>query len=169
MFGNVLNFTPSPLAPFLGKWVRDDTSVGRKVAKRMLGEEAFRTFQTCKSIDELREYVDSDPTLADRYQRHLQLTGRSYLFVSVKAIVSESALPGNVTGANHAKTYPVLSLTKEGHNVVVQTVDGERSLGLVLRMKHSWLLVSERYFGKAAELFPRSRVHRYYRAPALET
>ena len=39
--GNVISFTPSPLTPFLGKWVRDPISVSRnKVASRTLARMA---------------------------------------------------------------------------------------------------------------------------------
>ncbi|HLY00971.1 MAG TPA: hypothetical protein VKR56_00590 [Candidatus Cybelea sp.] len=62
-------------------------------------------------------------------------------------------------------TYPVLGVRKEARTTIVETTYRGSRMGLALRMTKEWLLVSERYYGRNAQLFPRSPVFRYYRVP----
>jgi hypothetical protein len=160
---SVLTFGPPELAPFLGKWIRDEISVSRKVANLTFGKEALKKLVACSSYAELQRCLAEDPELAEKYKRRLDVSkGESSLIIGPREITSDRISPN---GANRTTRYPVLGLRKEGRTTVVTSTYRGGPMGLELRMRKEWLLVSERYFGRAASLFPRSPVFRYYRAP----
>jgi hypothetical protein len=159
----VLTFGPPELAPFLGKWIRDEISVSRKVANLTLGKEAFKRLYACGSYEELQQVLAEDPGLAEKYKARLGLSGgESSLIIGPREITSDRSAPN---GERRTVRYPVLGLRKEGRSTIVASTYRGSAMGLELRMRKEWLLVSERYVGRAAELFPRSPVFRYYRAP----
>jgi hypothetical protein len=172
LVAQVIEFTQSPLTPFLGNWVRDPASVSRnKVAKRVLGEEGFKKLWACGSIEELRECLDADPALSEKYQAVDRmshgLTG-TRMEISPQAIVWKNS--GEVGDSTETRLFTVLRVTAEGRKVIVQTVDTSRGnrgkpAAYVFRMNKRWLIASERYQGANARLFPPSPTFRYYRHP----
>ncbi|MGC9992627.1 MAG: hypothetical protein ABSD52_09595 [Candidatus Cybelea sp.] len=159
----VLTFGPPELAPFLGKWIRDEISVSRKVANLTFGKEGFKKLYACSSYGELQRCLTEDPELAEKYKRRLELSGReSALLIGPREITSDGSAPNS---ERRTVRYPVLGLRKEGRTTIVASTYRGSAIGLELRMREEWLLVSERYVGRAAELFPPSPVFRYYRAP----
>lgn len=163
MTPNVLTFGPPELAPFLGKWIRDEISVSRKVANLTFGKEGFKKLYACGSYAELQRCLGDDPELAEKYAARLGLSGgESSLVIGPREISSFGSSPN---GEGRTVRYPVLELRKEGRTTIVATTFRAGPMGLALRMRKDWLLVSERYHGRAAALFPRSPVFRYYRPP----
>ncbi len=160
LMGNVISFSPSPLTPFLGKWVRDPISVSRnKVAKRTLGQDGLKKLWACGSMQESMQCLEEDSALAKKYQALLQLarlTGQSYIEITLRTIVwADSATGPNSTGTSVSQ---VIKVSAEGRKVVVESI--------CLRAgapDRQWLFVSERYYGAQARFFPRSPVFRYYR------
>lgn len=163
---NVLAFRPSPLSPFLGKWSLDPLSVSRnKVVKRTLGDEGLKKLWAFNSMQERAQYLETDPELAERYRSLLGLARASHLVITMQTLTFDhaqsAALPPKTS------TYSILNVTREGLKVIVNTIDMRpelrgRHMGFALRMNKQWLLVSERYSGRAAQYFPRSPVFRYY-------
>ncbi|MGA2758686.1 MAG: hypothetical protein ABSF08_00010 [Candidatus Cybelea sp.] len=163
----LLTFGPPELAPFLGKWIRDEISASRKVANLTFGKETLKKLYACGSYAQLQRCLAEDPELAEKYKRRLDASGgESSFIVGPREITSDRASPD---GVNRTTRYPVLGLHKEGRTTVVTSTYRGGPMGLELRMRKEWLLVSERYFGRAATLFPRSPVFRYYRAPNART
>jgi hypothetical protein len=159
---NVVAFVGSPLAPFVGTWIRDPISVSRnKVARRLLGAEGFERLWACASIDALRESLDSDPDLAERYRRCGELA-QGQLVITTGQLIFVDEGPGHPTP--RTKAHSVASVAREGTSVIVRSSEGAGRPGWVLRMRQGWLLASERYFGAQARIFPRSPVFRYHRA-----
>ena len=159
----VLTFGPPELAPFIGRWIRDEISVSRKVANLTFGKEGFKKLYACSSYGELQRSLAEDPELFEKYEARLKLSGgESSLVIGPREISSNRASPD---GAGRSVRYPVLGLRREGRTTVVASTYRGSPMGLALRMRKEWLLVSERYYGRAADLFPRSPVFRYYRAP----
>jgi len=166
---NVIRFSPSALAPFVGKWVRDPISVSRnKVVKRMLGEDGLKKLWACDSMQEQTECLSQDPALAEKYQALLRIAGPggdNHIVVTLQTIAFNDS--ANAPAAK-SSVYQVVKVTTEGRKVIVDSIDlsparqGGR-IGHVFRMNKQWLLVSERYYGAQARLFPRSPVFRYYR------
>jgi hypothetical protein len=167
---NVIRFAASPLAPFVGRWVRDPLSVSRnKVVKRLLGVEDLQKLWIFDSIQDRMECLAKDQALAEKYQAILRLGGlgsESHIEVTLQTITFNDAAPASSPAKSSA--HQVVKVTAEGRKAVVESVDlgverhGRRT-GYVLRMNKNWLLVSERYYGTRAQLFPRSPVFRYYR------
>jgi len=168
--GNVISFSQSPLTPFLGKWVRDPISVSRnKVARRTLGDDGLKKLWACGSMQESLQCLEEDPALAEKYQALLQiggLGGQSDIEITLRTMVWNNS----ATGPNSIKTSvsQVIKVSAEGRKVIVESISlragaPDRHIGYVLRMSKQWLLVSERYYGAQARLFPRSPVFRYYR------
>jgi hypothetical protein len=159
----VLTFGPPELAPFLGTWIRDELSVSRKTANLTLGKEEFKKLYACGSHEELQRCLAADPALAEKYKRRLSLSGgQSFLLIAPRELTSHSTRPN---GTPRTVTYPVLGVRKEARTTIVETTYRGSRMGLALRMTKEWLLVSERYYGRNAQLFPRSPVFRYYRVP----
>jgi len=165
--GKVIGFPQSPLAPFLGRWVLDPLSVSRnKAVKHALGEEGLKKLWGLASMEERAAYLAGDAELAARYASLRRTGNDSHLVVSPQTLTFMRPQMGVV----EAKTsvFPVLRVSEEGRKAVVHTVNGpergNHAIAYVLRFSKGWLLVSERYFGRAAQLFPRSPVHRYFAA-----
>jgi hypothetical protein len=160
-----IGFPQSPLTPFLGTWLLDPLSVSRnKVVKRILGEDGLKKLWNCESILERQRCLDADPDLAQNYHALLEIGSPRHLVVTPQTLtwnrLQSAALPAETA------VYPVMRVTSEGKKLIVRSVDtrpGARGLpiGYVLRMSKQWLLVSERYEGRAAQLLPRSPVFRY--------
>jgi hypothetical protein len=165
---NVISFRPSPLSPFLGKWVLDPLSVSRdKVVKRALGDEGLKKLWACASIEERTQCLASDPELANRYQSVLQLGRRKSLVVTIETLAWSYEQQGSL--AAQQATLPVLKVAVEGTKVIVHSIDTRpqrsgQALAYVFRLNKQWLLISERYSGRHAQYFPRSPVHRFYRS-----
>lgn len=167
--GTVIAFRPSPLSPFVGKWILDPLSVSRnKVVKSTLGAEGLKKLWACGSMEERAACVAADPELAARYTNLRRTGGDSHLVVTLQSLTftwwrGESAEP-------KTSAYPVMRVAMEGRKAIVHTISaperGGRPIAYVLRRSQEWLLVSERYAGRAAQLFPRSPVFRYYAANA---
>lgn len=164
---NVISFRPLPLSPFLGKWLLDPLSVSRnKVMKGRLGDEGLKKLWACASMDERALCLAGDPELASRYQFVLGLGRERSLVLTRKAITFTRAQSGTIQ--SKTTVLSVVRVTAEGRKVVVHTIDTRpelrgRPMAYVFRMNKQWLLVSERYSGREAQLFPRSPLHRYYR------
>jgi hypothetical protein len=170
---NVIRFAASPLAPFVGRWVRDPLSVSRnKVVKRMLGADGLKKLWACDSIQDRTECLANEKALAEKYQALLRLAGlgnESHLEVTLQTITFNDAAPASSPAkSSMPSVYQVAGVTAEGKKVVVESIDQGverhgRRIGYALRMNKNWLLVSERYYGTRAQLFPRSPVFRYSR------
>ncbi len=167
---NVIRFAASPLAPFVGRWVRDPLSVSRnKVVKRMLGSDGLQKLWACDSIQDRVQFLAEDQSLAEKYQALLRLSGlasESHLEVTLQTLTFNDA--ASASSPAKSSRYQVAKVTAEGKKVVVESVGlgierQGRRIGYVLRMDKNWLLVSERYFGTQAQIFPRSPVFRYDR------
>jgi hypothetical protein len=168
----VIEFTQSPLTPFLGNWARDPASVSRnKVAKRVLGEDGLKKVWACGSMQELTECLAADPALSEKYQA-LHRMGRAltgtHMEISLQAIVWKNS--GEAAELTETRVFTVLRVIAEGRKVIVQTVDTSREnrgkpVAYVFRMNKQWLFASERYRGANAQFFPPSPTFRYYRQP----
>lgn len=163
---NVVAFKPAPVTPYLGAWVRDPISVSRlKVAKRILGEEGLKRLWACASIADLRAILAGDAELAGRYARcealsngRLEIAQRELTFISHGAGFPEPSI----------RTLPIASITTEGRTVTAHLPPGHQESGYALRMNKQWLLVSVRFSGRRADLFPPSPVFRFYRDAAYD-
>ena len=116
---------------------------------------------------EYRQCLEEDPALAKKYQALLQIGGpggESHVEVTLRAIIWNDSLIGpNPTGTSVSQ---VIKVSVEGGKVIVKSVSlragaPDRHIGYVLRMNKQWLVISERYYGSQACLFPRSPVFRY--------
>lgn len=165
---NVVAFKPSPLQPFLGEWFLDPMSVSRnKSAKAKLGAEGVKTLWACGSIEELRQVALQDPILWRNYQLVCKNQTDDRVQINPKSIVRFSCnlnlMPPSVD------VYPVMQIVAEGKSVVVHSIDprpGSRRgrAGYRIRMHKGWLYMSEVYYGREVDLFPRAPVFRYYPA-----
>jgi hypothetical protein len=169
---NVLAFPASPLAPFFGTWIRDPMSVSRnKVAKRTLGEDDLKRLWRCGSIAELRQCLQEDAGLAEKYAALCESGAEGRLVIARHLMTwSRSATP---LAPERTVSSAITRVTAEGRMIIVHNAPRPTVSGHALRRKGEWLLVSERYAGRNALYFPPSPVFRYYRAdrdaPALDT
>jgi hypothetical protein len=166
---NLIQFKPSsPLSPFLGEWVLDPLSVSRnKVMKKALGEDGLKVIWACASMRERTQFLAANPELANRYQSVLRISLEDRMVVTPQAITFNRALSGTVPA--RTSVYAITRVTTEGRKVIAHTIDTRperrgHPIGYVFRMQKQWLLVSEQYYGREAQFFPRSPVHRYYAA-----
>jgi hypothetical protein len=163
---NVLAFKPSLLKPFLGTWVRDPLSISRnKVVKSKLGTDGLKLLWNCHPIEDVRQCLRDNGELAANYEALRGVGCESRVVISSRVItwIDEE------TTYRPAKTVssPITGVSLDGRKVIVNASSGRTVSGYELRFKQSWLLVSERYSGRNALLFPKSPVFRYYReAPA---
>jgi hypothetical protein len=165
---NVIAFKPSPLQPLLGEWFLDPMSVSRnKSAKAKLGAEGVKTLWACGSIEELRQVALQDPILWRNYQSVCKGHTDDRVQIAAHGIVRISSnlnlMPPSVL------VYPVMQIASEGQSVVVHSMDPRpgargRRAGYRLRMRKGWLYMSEVYYGREIDLFPRSPIFRYYPA-----
>jgi hypothetical protein len=168
---NVIEFKPlpDPLTLYLGKWMLDQISVSRnKISKKQLGEAGLKKLWACNSMEEMRHCLEVDPALAEKYRIRLHLGGRTggkdRMVITRETITKfDEGYPPNISDTT--SVFPILAVTTEGRSVVVQSFDRERGkpTSFVFRMKKEWLLVSLKYYGREAQIFPRSPVLRYYR------
>ena len=155
-------FGPSRLTPFLGTWVRDPLSVSRnKVVKSTLGTDGLKLLWNCHSIEDVRQCLRDNTELAAKYESLRRVGCESRLVISSRLItwIDEA------TAYRPAKTVssPITGVSLDNRKVIVNASRGPTVSGFELSLKQSWLLVSERYSGRNALLFPRSPVFRYYR------
>jgi hypothetical protein len=160
---NVIAFPGSLLEPFLGTWIRDPLSVSRnKVVKHRLGQDGLKLLWGCGSMAQIQECLSKDGELAAKYESLSGSSSQAQLIITrhqLTWINKETAFrPGQT------RSSPVLCVLTEGRKTFVQTVPSRTVCGYDLRKKNEWLLVSERYSGRNALLFPASPVFRYYRA-----
>jgi hypothetical protein len=150
----------NPLRPYFGVWHLDPLSVGRrKKSSSPLNDAGFALLWKCTSIAERRAMLASDTALAHRYtalctsraERKLEVSAAHLIFRSTDA----ASLPRN-------ESCSIVKITTEGRSVVAQVTTRGQRIGYVFRRLHSWILVSEEYYGRAAMLYPRSPVFRYY-------
>jgi hypothetical protein len=133
MTPTVLTFGPPELAPFLGKWIRDEISVSRKVANLTFGKESLKKLYVCNSYGELQRCLAKDPELGEKYKRRLILSGgESFLIIGPREITSNRISPN---GTNRTTKYPVFGLRKEGRTTIVTSTYRGGPMGLELRMK----------------------------------
>ncbi len=164
---NVLALGPSLLTPFLGTWVRDPLSVSRnKIVKSTLGTDGLKLLWNCRSIEDVRQCLRDNAELAANYEALRRVGWESRLMISSRLItwIDEE------TTFRPAKTVssPVTAVSLDGRKVILNASSGTTVSGFELRFKQNWLLVSERYSGRNALLFPRSPAFRYYReAPTI--
>jgi hypothetical protein len=105
--------------------------------------------------------------LANKYQNLLRTRSESRLKIAPDNIAWNPPYGGSIPSIH--LVYPVVRLSTEGNAVVVHSLDPRaerrgRPAGLRLRMRKNWLLVSEEYFGRQADLFPRAQVLTFYPA-----
>jgi hypothetical protein len=164
----VVPFPQSPLKPYLGEWILDQISISRnKLSRLLLGEDGVKKLWACGSIEELRQLAADDPVLANKYQSLLRNRTESRLKIASDNIAWNPPYGQSIPSIHFV--YPVVRISPEGNAVVVHSLDPRaerrgRPAGLRLRMRKNWLLVSEEYFGRQADLFPRAQVLRFYPA-----
>jgi hypothetical protein len=120
-------------------------------------------------MEELTDCLKADPALAEKYQALLRVAGfgtGSHMAISLQAIAWQDA--NNAADPAASWVFPVLRVAAEGRKVIVHTVDTRpekrgKPIAFVLRMNQQWLLLSERYQGAQARIFPPSPTFRYYR------
>jgi hypothetical protein len=163
---NVVAFPASPpslLQPFLGTWIRDPMSVSRnKVTKRALGEEGVKRLWSCRSIAELRQCLQDDAVLAEKYAALCQSRMEGQLVIARRTLTFSRSATRFVEA--RTVTSAITRVAAEGRMIIVHNAPRPTISGHALRRKGEWLLVSERYAGGNASLFPPSPVFRYYRA-----
>ena len=130
---NFTGFAPSPLAPLVGKWLRDPISVSRnKVSKRILGDDGLKTLWACGSMAEVRQRLAADPELAEKYHALLRLGGGGELTITLRALTwREPHLHSDPLSVN---TAPVTKAAGSGRGVVVSTGARGGASEFVLRM-----------------------------------
>lgn len=141
----ILPFAPSSaLAPFLGLWYLDPLSVSRdRVVKRLLGAETLKALWALHSMPELTEVIHQSPELQEKYRAVLQYDWRRSMTVTSQAITLTT--PETQTVQPEAVVLPILKITTEGKaKVVIHTRSRTRPCQYLFRMKHEWLLVTER-------------------------
>jgi hypothetical protein len=162
--GELIPFPQNPLTPYFGVWCLDPLSVGRRKASTSpLRDPHFALLWKSASIAERHAKLAAHPALAQRYTALCDSRRGHKLDVSAGFLVFQgtdfSAAP---------RIYQVVKVTVEGRSVIAQVMARGQSVGYEFRRQQSWILVSERYYGRAAALFPRSPVFRYYRELAAE-
>jgi hypothetical protein len=101
----------------------------------------------------------SDATLAHRYAALCTSRDERKLEVSAAHLIFRNT---NAAGLPRNESCPIVKITTEGRSVVAQMTTRGQCIGYVFRRLHSWILVSEKYYGRAAMLYPHSPVFRYY-------
>jgi hypothetical protein len=160
---DIIQLPLSPLRPYFGVWRLDPLSVGRRRAsRRPLDDPGRAALWKCGSIAELREMLAADAALAQRYEalatrivRRLDVRAARLTFFSL-----------NGAGEPREESCPVVKVAAEGRSVIAEVATRGQLIGYVFRRQKGWVLVSERYYGRAAMLYPRSPVFRYYAEPA---
>ena len=156
--GEVIALPQSPLRPYVGFWRIDPLSVGRrKQSTSPLNDPGYALLWKCVSFAKRKDLLAADPALAARYEALSARIDRT-LEVSVRRLI----FSGSRNGEPRASTCPVVKVTNEGRSVIAQVISRGQQIGYVFRRQQGWLVVSERYYGRAAMLFPRSPVFRYY-------
>jgi hypothetical protein len=142
-------------------------SVSRnKVAKNTLGADGLTKLWAFGSMTELTQHLATDPVLAERYKMLGGMAGQNRLVVTQQTITFNRSGGGSIPAK--VSSFQIVKAYAEGKKAIAETIEltgarqGKR-IGFVLRMNKQWLLMSERYFGAAARLFPRSPVFRYHR------
>ena len=159
----VIALPQSPLRPYVGFWRIDPLSVGRrKRSTTPLNDPGYAMLWKCASFAERNGLLAADPALAVRYEALSAKIDRT-LEVSVGRLV----FSGTGNGASHESSCPIVKITSEGRSVIAQVISRGQQIGYVFRRRQDWLVLSERYYGRAATLYPRSPVFRYYRDPGL--
>jgi hypothetical protein len=154
---------PSPLEPFLGTWIRDPMSVSRnKVTRRALGDDGLKRLWSCRSIAELRQCLQDDAGLAEKYAALCQSRPEGQLVIARRTLTFSRA--ASQFAEARTVTSAITRVAAEGRMIIVHNAPRPTVAGHALRRKGEWLLVSERYAGRNALLFPPSPVFRYYRA-----
>ena len=157
--GEVIALPQSPLRPYLGLWRIDPLSVGRrKKASSPLNDPGFARLWACSSWAEQKALLDADPALAERYRARNAWNDRTLEVTAAHLIFRSSA-----NGAPREEACPIVKTTSEGRSAIAQVVTRNQLTGYAFRRQKSWILVSERYYGRAATLYPRSPVFRYYK------
>jgi hypothetical protein len=160
--GEVIALPQSPLRPYVGFWRIDPLSVGRrKKSTSPLNDPGYAMLWKCASFAERKDLLGTDPALAARYEALSARLDRTLEVSSGRLTFS-----GIRNGEPHESTCPIVKVTSEGRSVVAQVISRKQQIGYVFRRQQSWLVVSERYYGRAAMLYPRSPVFRYYQDPA---
>ncbi|HLH91433.1 MAG TPA: hypothetical protein VKX28_23525 [Xanthobacteraceae bacterium] len=163
---NVVAFSPSPpslLDPFVGTWICDPMSVSRdRVARRALGEGGVRRLWGCGSIAALRQCLQDDAVLAEKYAALCASSPEGRLVIARRTLTfSRSAMPFMEA---QTVTSAITRVIAAGRMIVVHNAPRPTVSGHALRRRGEWLMVSERYANRNALLFPPSPVYRYYRA-----
>jgi hypothetical protein len=158
----VIQLPQSPLRPYLGLWRIDPLSVGRhKRSMSPLNDPGFAMLWQCASVDERHEMLAADAALAARYAERSARIDRT-----LEVAATRLTFCGTTGGTPREATCPIVKITAEGRSVIAQVISRRQLIGYVFRRQQSWLVASERYYGRAATLYPRSPVFRYYRHPA---
>lgn len=156
----VIALPQSPLRPYFGVWRIDPLSVGRrKQSTSPLNDPGFALLWKCASFSERQDLLAADPALGARYEARSARIDRT-LEVSAGRLV----FSGTASGKPREETCPIVKITSEGRSVIAQVVTRQQLIGYVFRRQQGWILVSERYYGRAATLYPRSPVFRYYQS-----
>ena len=151
----------NPLRPYFGVWHLDPLSVGRrKKSSSPLNDAGFTLLWKCASIAERRATLASDAALAHRYAALCTSRAERKLEVSAARLIFRNT---DAAGLPRNESCPIVKIATEGRSVVAQVMTRGQGIGYVFRRLHSWILVSEKYYGRAATLYPRSPVFRYYR------
>jgi hypothetical protein len=101
----------------------------------------------------------SDAALADRYAAQCTSRAERKLEVSAAHLIFRNT---DAAGLPRNESFPIVKITTEGRSVVAKVTTRGQCIGYVFRRLHSWILVSEKYYGRTAMLYPRSPVFRYY-------
>jgi hypothetical protein len=157
----VIALPQSPLRPYVGLWRLDPLSVGRRRVSNALEDPGFARLWDCASVAEREALLAADPELAARYEARSTRIDRTLQVSPARLVFS-----GTTSGEPRESACPVVKITSEGRSVIAQVLSRGQLVGYVFRRRQDWLVVSERYYGRAATLYPRSPVFRYYQPPA---
>lgn len=157
----VIQLPQSPLRPYFGLWRIDPLAVGRrKRSTSPLNDSGYAQLWKCASLEERSEVLADDAALAARYA---VLSAR--IDRTLEVTPGRLTFSGTSDGTPRESAYPIVKVTSEGRSVVAQVISRGQLVGYVFRRQQGWLVVSERYYGRAATLYPRSPVFRYYQSP----
>ena len=153
----VIALPQSPLRPYVGLWRIDPLSVGRrKRSTSPLRDPGYALLWKCASFAERKDLLAADPALAARYEARNSHIDRT-LEVSVgRLIFSGTSSAGSRSETPRESVCPIVKVASEGRSVIAQVVSRDQQIGYVFRRQQAWLVVSERYYGRAATLYPRS-------------